>query len=138
MAMDVEEILAEIRDQNSLILANQDAFQHEVRNLAARVTGVETRIAQVEQRSDPPPAPFRAPMPSLTSEERRAQYESIRAEVATQTPILEAQTRALKSQSWWMPIAVFLGIMFSTMISNCHIDMPTVHPKAPTVEVPRD
>jgi len=139
------QLLAEVRDQNALILANQDSFQNEVRNLAARVASAETRIAQVEQlRSDPPPT-FRAPMPSLTNEEKSARFESIRAEVANQTPILESQskelatqTKAISNQSRWMPIAVFLGIVLSTAVNNCHIELPTVRPKAPTVEVPRE
>lgn len=134
----LERLLADISDQNALILANQDAFQNEVRNLASRVASAETRIAQVEHlRSDPPPT-FRAPMPSLTSEEKSSRYESIRVEVANQTPILEKQSRSLASQSKWMPIAVFLGIVLSTAVNNCHIELPTVKPKAPTVEVPRD
>jgi peptidoglycan hydrolase CwlO-like protein len=140
MAIDeekLERMLADISDQNALILANQDAFQNEVRNLASRVATAESRIAQVEHRSDPPPT-FRAPMASLTSEEKSSRYESIRVEVANQTPILEKQSRSLASQSKWMPIAVFLGIVLSTAVNNCHIELPTVRPKAPTVEVPRD
>lgn len=123
----IREQLSELTSQVALVLGSMDLVQNEVRNALSRIASLEQRLSKVE--SDPPP--FRAPMASLTSEERRAQFESIRVAVEhqteKQTPYIEATARASKMT----PYAVMAGIIVSAFVSgvmqNCHASMGGGH-----------
>jgi hypothetical protein len=114
--------LAELADQNALMIANQDVMHGELRNALARIAHIEERVAKLETD---PPTTFRAPQPSLTSEERHHTLDSIRAAVEhqteKQTPYIEATARASKLTPYAITAGIIVSAFISGLMQNCHI-----------------
>lgn len=125
MSSDLQQILLrldELSSQNALVLAGQDLLQNEVRNALSRLAHLEERVAHIE--SGPAP-PFRAPQPSLTSEERHRTLDSIRAAVEhqteKQTPYIEATARASRLTPYALAAGIIVSAFVSGLMQNCHI-----------------
>lgn len=124
--------LDELSNQNTLVLdaldtsaKGLDLVQNEVRNALSRLVMLEERVATIESERAPP---FRAPMPSYTSEERAAErgvaLDSIRAAVEhqteKQTPMLAATARASKLTPYALAAGIIVSAFVSGIMQNCH------------------
>lgn len=120
--------LDELTSQNTLVLGGLDKLdggldlvQGEVRNALQRLSMLEERVARIESE---PPVAFRAPLPSLTSEERHRTLDSIRAAVEhqteKQTPLIAATARASKITPYAITAGIIVSAFISGLMQNCH------------------
>jgi len=109
----VETLVAQVLEAIHSVQTTQLDFGQRLVALESRVTKYES-----EPPNHPPSLPdqttIRAPAPSLTSEERAAQSESIRVAVAEQTPYLERLARS----SRWTPFAIAMGMGLAAFVSS--------------------
>jgi hypothetical protein len=104
-----------IGTQHTFLLEQQGKILDEIARHAREVVDLRERVVKLESEPPAPIHPHRERAPSITTEAREKQTESMR--VAADA--MQSTARANKWTPWLVAAAVTAGTFFSTLVNSC-------------------